>query len=465
MVSHDDQVELAGFLAYDCTVLLAMFVAFVRHWDRTPIRERHPTIVIVIEVLVALIPYSDWVVSQYPGSVMASLVGVVIFDMTPLHGTLLRTMFLYCNYRRTKAKVLLSATGVALCPPVVDVATSNAGQGQPGRVGQQRPQVTRVDVFFAAHPFLVRETFWFKAFLGCIVADLVVIAVTYAMCSGMATLPASFTSFNNGATYLHLILMVVFIVRLGNCHDAFHIKFEITTNAVLGFVAAIVIDYVIPPAGDVHSTTKRLATWLLTKVTTSVSLLLPVCWARRGVTRVGPQYGRMDRLLDVDVVRMAFTEYLQKEFAVESMLFYEARRQFTRKWSRAVDRTPLSVMTTLSEQSHSSASMAPEWAVPVGSVPGELVDDAYAIYKTFIKVGAPFEINISSGLRRAYEALFEPDRVEQSPAGAQAPPAEFDVVDKAMFDRAWGELRHMLEYAAFQRFLETDIAADILKMG
>ncbi|CEP00161.1 RGS domain-containing protein [Plasmodiophora brassicae] len=468
MVSHDDQVELVGFLAYDCTVLLAMFVAFVRHWDRTPIRERHPTIVIVIEVLVALIPYSDWVASQYPESILASLIAAVVFNLTPLHGTLVRTAFLYCNYRRTRAKVLLSATtfahtgAVAQQHTVLRIASSVQPHPEQG-------QASRTDMLFATRPYLVKEAFWFKVLLGLMAIDVVVMAVAYAECQGMPALPGAFTQFNNSVILLHLIMVFVIILQLGNCHDAFHIKLEITAVSVIGIVGTIVANYCVPPIDGQHTPMKRLSTWIVTKVTTSVSLLMPVYWARRANARVGPQYGRMDQLLEVDMIRLAFTEYLQKEFAVESMLFHEARRQFIRKWSKVQhDRPLLSAMSTTTttttatgERSDSSivALMEPEWTDPLRIVADEVVVDAHTIYTTFIRIGAPFEINISSALRRAYVNLFEP--------GAQVDtrPAPSIDIDSRVFDRAWTELRALLEYAAFHRFLETDIAADILKMG
>ncbi|CEP00159.1 unnamed protein product (mitochondrion) [Plasmodiophora brassicae] len=476
MVSHDDLAQLAGFLAYDCTVQLAMVVAFVRRWHQTPIRERYPKIVLVIQGLAIVIPYGYWVAGQYRDSILANLVASVTFNQAALHGELIRVLLLYCNWRRTRANVLLGAadTGAVVTKRRVTAAIRDPHPGSNGKFDDvlQRQGAGRVDVFFARHPTLVREALWFKVYLIGMAADLVVVAAAYGACHGMSALPDSFNLFNNTCMLLQLLIVFVVIAHLGNCNDAFHIKFEITANAILGIAGNLVANYVIPPGGGANTTLQRLSAWIVTRTTIAVSLFMPVYWARRTTLRIAPEYGRMDRLLTVDVIRIAFTAYLEKEFAVESMLFYNARHQFTKRWSTLLGRQAQSAgagtttVATASATSHSDPSttttILPMTAGLI-SMPDELLDDADTIYETFIKVGSPFEINISSGLRRAYEALFEPDR--PNPSGEDPTPTIWIDTDIRMFDRAWHELRSMLEHAAFRRFLEGDIAADLVKMG
>ncbi|XXQ34256.1 RGS domain-containing protein [Plasmodiophora brassicae] len=452
MGSDDDQGALLWPLIGTILVVNpVLMAAYYKRRHLQPIAARLPLTTVIV-FLALTIGASASAAGQIGGVLPCWLIGFVssLAGSVGTIGYALRCGVLGWQCRIARAKLARSAA------PAGDLDRRRSVVSPvPMGADIAKAPITRRDQWLLDHQWIVTKAFFVPFWVAVSIPALALATAT------AVSYPAAYDQCQNTNDLVNLctdvwfaswdVLVVYFSLRLVVCVDGFFIRRELMLIAAMTLV---LVGLWLVPA----QTTFPIA---LVGYCVVVLLDVLICFLMPTVLSYTTFNSRaaddllpitLDAFLDRHDPALveAFAEFLCLEFSVENLQFLLAVRRYARRFASSRRRTTW--MATASPPRLSLDTWTTSDDVAGIQPTSSANDDALSIYSTFVAAGAPLEVNISGDIR---DAITKQVLLEATPGGGGG-----DV-----FDDAARQIRSMLEFGAFHRFLHSEAGRHALQTG
>ena len=147
----------------------------------------------------------------------------------------------------------------------------------------------------------------------------------------------------------------------------------------------------------------------------------------------------LTKLLNFENGRIAFLNFLKREYSMENLLFYEACESYIEK---------VRIIETMNGNGNTSNY--------IDSRSNAMFEEAKSIYKKFVEPNvAPFEINLPNHIRKPLMKIFNDDNLSTL--------NKMDIEFISIFDKAMDNIFHLMETDSFSRFKKSAEAIKLEK--